>query len=259
MKYKISAVSYINTLPFVEGLNSEILKDYIEVSYDMPSICAEKVINGAVDIGLIPVAAIKDIGTANIISDYCIGAVDKVHTVCLFSEVPLAEIETIILDYQSRSSVQLVRILAKHYWNIDVVFEEGSVGYEELICGTRAGLIIGDRVFEMESNFSFQYDLAEAWMNWKKIPFCFAAWVSNKDIDPAFIQIFNRALGDALDKIDIAIEKYQPAFPAIDLNDYYKNKISYKLTPQRRTSVNVFLNYLEENIAKGNSIEEVVS
>jgi len=62
-KIKISAVSYLNTLPFVYGIkNSGFLADLdYQLGLDNPADCAGKLIGGQVDIGLIPVAAIMEI------------------------------------------------------------------------------------------------------------------------------------------------------------------------------------------------------
>ena len=54
---KISAVSYLNTKPFLHGLRKSADND-LEISVDIPSECARKVIEGEVDLGLIPVAVI---------------------------------------------------------------------------------------------------------------------------------------------------------------------------------------------------------
>jgi chorismate dehydratase len=113
---KISAVSYLNTLPFLYGIkNHPGLKNFI-FEQDIPSMCAKKLITNKVDIALIPVAAIPQVKTPYFISNYCLGAVNKVRTVLLLSEVPLHEIKTVLLDYQSRTSVNLVKVLAKKHW-----------------------------------------------------------------------------------------------------------------------------------------------
>ena len=52
---------------------------------------------------------------AQIISDYCIGADGEVDTVCVYSNVPILEIESIALDYQSRTSTELLRLLLNEY------------------------------------------------------------------------------------------------------------------------------------------------
>src|SRR5512133_1902072 len=116
--YKISAVSYANTLPFVYGLTRCPEIPVMELSFDFPARCAEKVLQNEADIGLIPVAVIPKLKYYEILPGYCLGATGRVRTVLLISTVPLLRIEKVILDYQSRTSVNLARLLARDYWNI---------------------------------------------------------------------------------------------------------------------------------------------
>jgi chorismate dehydratase len=58
-----------------------------------------------------------------IISDYCIGCDGEVGSVCLFSEVPLEKIERILLDYQSTTSIGLLKILIKEFWKINPIIQ----------------------------------------------------------------------------------------------------------------------------------------
>ncbi|PKP34009.1 MAG: hypothetical protein CVT98_11120, partial [Bacteroidetes bacterium HGW-Bacteroidetes-15] len=154
MNYKISAVSYANTYPFLYGLKKSSIIKKIDLSLDYPSDCAKKLINNQVDIGLVPVAIIPQLKEHYIISDYCIGAEGKVKSVLLLSDVPLHEIKTVLLDYQSKSSVNLTKVLAKHFWNIQPQWEEAKEGFETTINKTTAGVIIGDRTFNLSKNYS---------------------------------------------------------------------------------------------------------
>ena len=108
---KVSAVSYLNTIPFIYGLRNSELMQQIDLYIDCPSVCADKLINNQVDIGLVPVVILDQLNNPKIISDYCIGANGPVDTVCIYSDVPIEEIESIYLDYQSRTSVELLKIL----------------------------------------------------------------------------------------------------------------------------------------------------
>ena len=247
-KIKISAVSYLNTLPFRYGIEtSESLKGKIILSKDIPSVCSEKLINNDVDLGLIPVAEIGKINSPLIISNYCIGAVGKVNTVQLLSDVPLKDIKQIFLDYQSRTSVNLLKILVKDYWKIDPVFKNTSGGYEDKISGTSAGLIIGDRAFMYSENFKFVYDLSEEWMKYTSLPFVFAAWVANKEIPQTFIDDFNIALKKGLASKDLIINRYLKDNPNInfDIEKYLKQDISYHLDPEKKKGMNLFIKMLK--------------
>ena len=98
VKYKVSAVSYLNTIPFIHGIKSSNIYDSIDLQLDYPSVCAQKLIDDEVDIALVPVAVLNQNPSFNIVSDFCIGSNGKVDTVCLYSENPLEVIEEIYLD-----------------------------------------------------------------------------------------------------------------------------------------------------------------
>ena len=128
-KIKISVITYLNTKPFLYGITHSPQMNAIDLSLDVPSVCADKLKAGTVDIGIIPVAEIPEIKGANILTDFCIAASGKVRTVVLVSQVPIGEIKAIVLDYQSRTSVQLVRILVRDYWCIQPEWKYGGLNY----------------------------------------------------------------------------------------------------------------------------------
>ena len=119
---RISIVNYLNSKPFIYGLKDFQFSEATSIEEDIPSVCADKLINGKADIGLVPVAALPLIPLHTIISDYCLGADGKVGSVLLLSEVPLNEVEYVLLDYQSRTSVMLCRILYKTYQQMHMMF-----------------------------------------------------------------------------------------------------------------------------------------
>ena len=142
-KYKISIVNYANTLPFKYGIKESGFIDKIDLQLDIPSVCAQKLIDNKVDIGLVPVAIIPLLKEYHIISNYCLGSNGKVDTVKLYSRVPLEKIETVYLDYQSRTSVTLVQILAKFFWKVNLHFTQAIEGFEKLVNENIAAVVIG--------------------------------------------------------------------------------------------------------------------
>ena len=87
--YKLVAVSYLNTKPLIFGLVNSPLAEQIDIDLDIPSACANKLLSGKADIGLVPVAAIPALGPeVQVISDFGIGSEGSVATVGIFSEVP---------------------------------------------------------------------------------------------------------------------------------------------------------------------------
>lgn len=241
---RITAVSYLNTKPFIYGLFRGELADRIDLSLDIPSVCAQKLLRGEADLALTPVAIIPELGAAHLVSNYCIGATGAVKTVCIFSEVPLTDIKQLYLDFHSRTSVALAQLLCREYWQVQPEFLPATEGFEQRIGGTVAGLIIGDRAIGKATQYPYVYDLAEAWTQWTGLPFVFAAWVSTRPLDPEFIERFNDALAAGIDHIPELI-KILPTMPAgFDLEDYFRHNISYELDESKWVALNRFLGHL---------------
>ena len=119
---KVTAVNYLNTKPLLYGLVKSGMTKKIDLQLDIPSECARKLEAGEVDFGLVPAAVIPSLSSPYIISDYCIGTIGTVATVCIYSDVPLEKVEKIYLDFHSRTSVQLTKILIKNYWKLPIEF-----------------------------------------------------------------------------------------------------------------------------------------
>ena len=211
----------------------------LELVFDYPANIAAMLQNNEIDIGLLPVAAIPSLKEHYIISGYCIGASQPVASVCLFSDVPITEIKEILLDYQSRTSAALLKILLKEHWHINPVMTDTKDGYQELIKGTTAGLIIGDRALKQRKKSRYIYDLAEAWQQMTGLPFLFAAWVSNKQLPRSIIVSFNQTTGKGLDHIPDIVAAND--FPDYDLTTYYTKNIDYRLDEDKQKALELFL------------------
>ena len=244
----MAAVSYLNTKPLLYGIRRHDVINEIELVEDYPARIAQMLIDGRVDVGLIPVAATMRLPQWHLVGDHCIGCDGAVASVCIFSEVPMDEIKTVLLDYQSRTSVNLARILLKEYWKKEVVLVDASgEDYRSQISGTTAGVVIGDRALSQRLRSRYSYDLGEAWKAHTGLPFVFAAWISNKKLTHDFEQRFNDANRQGLEQIDEVV-KMNP-FPVFDLHDYYTKCIQYQLTDEKKKGMQLFLQKLKETNA----------
>lgn len=240
-KIKVGAVSYLNTKPLIYGFEQGMMKDEIELVFDYPANIAQQLLNNEIDIGLVPVAVLPAMKEYHIVADYCIGCNGEVASVCLFSDVPLHEIETILLDYQSRTSVALLKILLKEHWKINPGLVAAEKGFEKNISGTTAGLVIGDRAFAQRLSSAYHYDLGLAWQQMTGLPFVFAAWISNKKMTDGFINTFNTATGLGLQHIDTIAAKEQSEI--YDMKVYYTKNISYQLDEYKLKALDLFIHY----------------
>lgn len=237
---KVTAVSFLNTKPLLFGIVMNNLDKAIQLSLEDPASCAQKLKDNKTDIALIPVAAIPEIPGAKIISDFCIGSTDKVKSVCIFSQVPIEEIETILMDYESRTSVMLAYILLREYWKLNPSLQRAQPGFESLISGKTAAVVIGDKAMDLEGKFDYVYDLGEIWKLHTGLPFVFAAWVTTKEIDASFLQKFNHALASGIDHIPSLLYILPNPNPQIDLHAYFTKNISYRLDSDKRAGLNLF-------------------
>ena len=239
-KIRVGSVNYLNTKPLEYGLKLPPVSNMIELIEDYPARLADMLINDEIDLGLIPVAAISQIPNYNIVGDYCIGTEGEVASVCLFSEVPVEKIEKVYLDYQSRSSVALLKWLMKEYWDSDAeLIEAKDENFRKEIKGTTAGLVIGDRALEQRKISTFIYDLGSEWKKITGLPFVFAAWVSTQELPVEFITAFNNANALGLKHLDKIIASNP--FDLYDLKKYYTLHISYKLDNKKREAMQKFL------------------
>ncbi len=243
----ISVVSYLNSKPFVYGLQHHAIAQQINLSLDTPAECARKLISGQAQIGLVPVAAISKIPNAKIITNYCIAADGNVASVLLLSNTPLEKIKTILLDYQSMTSVTLVKILAKELWRICPEWEQSFPGFEKNINGDMAAVVIGDRALEIKNKFKFAYDLSGEWKKLTGLPFVFACWVANAEIENNFLENFSDALQSGLNHIpEIATQLQSTTTFAFDVGEYLQHHIQFKLDDEKRKGMKLFLEKIEQ-------------
>lgn len=242
LKVRAGAVSYLNTRPLVYGFEQGMMKDAIELISDYPSNIAAQLLKNEIDVGLVPVAILPMMKESHIISNFCIGCTGSVASVCIFSDVPIDKIERLYLDYQSRSSVALTRILLREYWKVEPELVNAPRNFTGLIRGTTAALVIGDRALKQRAISSFIYDLGKAWIDHTSLPFVFAAWISNKKLDEDFITAFNHANAEGFKHIPEIINANP--FPWYDLNEYYSQNIDYTLDEKKKKGLKLFMSKL---------------
>ena len=243
-KIRVGAVSYLNTKPLLYGLQHHAVSETIELIEDYPANLAKALIDNTIDIGLVPIAIIPLIKDPYLVSDYCIGAEGPVASVSIFSQVPMEEIKTVYLDYQSRTSIQLAHILLKSYWKQKVDFIPASEGYIDNINGTTAGVIIGDRALAAIPRFAYNFDLAATWVLHTGLPFVFATWVANKPISAQFMKQFDLANSYGLNHLEEVIAKIPMNETGYDLYKYYTQNISYLFTSEKKQGMELFLKSL---------------
>ena len=240
-KLKLSAVSYINTWPFLQGLERADFSQELEVELDVPSKCAQKFADGDVDIALIPVGALPDCTDYRVLDGVCIGCNGHVDTVCLFSNLPIEEVRTIHLDAHSRTSNELVKYLTSHRDDIEFYTQESTLKPCD------AELKIGDKAFLAKGTTPFEYDLGQLWKEKTGMPFAFAVWVVRSNVDRRIEEKLKFALKDGLRSIPEIIKQKQAFVAHVNLDEYLNKRIDYVYDDAKKSAVELFLNFVNSN------------
>ncbi len=233
---RIAAVEYINTVPFLHSIKSKLFTHNVSVISVDPAQCAALYKNHDVDIALVPVGALDSLGRPyHTVTNYCIGSDGAVDTVAVLSDVPLDQLQQIVLDPHSRTSAALVQLLCRNYWNLDIKFSSDLNLRDKHI----GHLLIGDKVKEMETSFAHKIDLGLAWKEWQKLPMVYAVWVAAPSVPLDIIKTLNTAFHSSIERIDsIPLNGYNnQSF----WRNYLKHSIRYKLDAPALEGMETFL------------------
>lgn len=244
---RITAVSYYNTLPLIYGIQHSGLLNDFSLELAVPSACATKLSSGEADLSLVPVGALSDFPEFHIVGNHCIGANGDVKTVLLLTNSPIEQIHTIYLDTDSRTSVNLVKVLASKLWKIQVKWV--SLNGKDLgtLSNGEGVVLIGDKTFKARQLFSYAFDLAGEWFRLTGLPFVFAAWIAVKELPAEFSKAFESALEWGVLHIESSVKLARNLMITEDeLIHYLRHDISFHLNEAKRKGMALFLEYLKE-------------
>ncbi|MDE6139740.1 MAG: menaquinone biosynthesis protein [Alistipes sp.] len=239
---RIAAVSYLNTIPFIYGIEHEG-NFRADLLLTPPAQCAENYMAGKADIALLPAAVVPDLRMTDIVTDYCIGASGAVRTVVVVSDTPIEQVRRIWLDSHSRTSVQLAGYLAAKKWKIAP--EWLHLDDYTLLDNPAEGdayLIIGDKVFDNEGKFRYSYDLAEEWRKLTRMPFAFAVWVARKGTSYEITDALQHALTYGVEHIyeSIASSPYAGSDGGLRAYDYLTRNIDFIFDDEKHRALKKF-------------------
>ncbi len=245
-KLRISAVSFLNARPITYGLERALgaANDGIDLSFDLPSRCAERLADGDADLGLIPVGAYAaSTEELRIVPGIAIASHGAVRTVLLVGEVPWAEMKAIALDGASRSSAMLLKLLC-HERGLTPQFRE--VAHDEVLAaarGTTGALVIGDAGFAAAGRFAQVEDLGAAWNALTGLPFVYAVWAGRPGaVDAEAVAALQKSLGDGLGARPVIARAHAEAHggdPAV-YESYLSQNIRYRLGAEELSGMAAF-------------------
>jgi chorismate dehydratase len=175
-RLQISAISFLNTAPLMWDFEHGGASADFEISYTLPSGCADALAEGAADIGIIPAFAYASIPGLVILPNVAIASKRAVRSILLVSKVPIGDIRTVAADTSSRTSVALLRLLFEKWFGGAREMVPMAPDPEIMLNRCDAALLIGDAALLVDRSRYLTYDLAEEWNRLTGKPFVFAFW-----------------------------------------------------------------------------------
>lgn len=268
-KLRISIVQYLNTAPLVWGFTNGPLRGKYDLSFTVPSLCAEALRTGAADIAIIPAIEYQRIDDLVILPNLSIASKTRVRSLLVVSKVPLEKARSVALDRSSRSTQALTKILCQQKWKIAPEFFEMPPDLNSMLVRAEAALIIGDPALRIslateagarrgesgeqvcaaatagiaDDGTLHIYDVVEQWRRMTTLPAVLAVWAARRKVaTPEVIEDFqaSRDFGmKHLSEISTGAAA-ELNLPANKLQRYLTENINFTLDAENQRGLTAF-------------------
>ncbi len=239
------AVSYLNTIPLVWGIEHGAQRGIFDMRYALPSACADQLASGEADIGIVPVIEMAR-QKLEYFRSTGIACHDAVRSILLISKVSFKEIRTLATDMGSRTSVMLSRILLAEKYGVEPGLISLPAGLAPMLGQADAALLIGDAALHVDpAKLPFEtLDLGLEWTRLTGLPMVFAVWSGKKEaMQPRFEQAFLDSCRDGLAHIDDIVKEQSPirGITPEFAREYLTRNIVFELGPRDHEGLNLYL------------------
>jgi chorismate dehydratase len=276
-KLRISIVQYLNTAPLVRGFTHGPLRGKYELSFTVPSQCAEALRAGAVDVAIIPAIEYQRMDDLVALPEISIASKNEVRSLLLIAKKPIEQARRIALDRSSRSTQALVRILCAKHWQITPEFVESEPDLAAMLRDADAALLIGDpalrlaiRVAEGVERLAdgslhcraetacvlipgathlHVYDVVEQWRRMTGLPAVLAFWAARRAAaTPELAADFLTSRDFGMQHIrEISAEAaLELDLPPKALEAYLRHNIDFTLDEENRRGLELYFRYAAE-------------
>jgi len=242
---RISASSYSNTAPLIWSFLYGSERGRFELILDnAPARSAELLAQKRVDAALVPVIEYQRIEEVLLVAEVCVGARDKVRSVCLVTKGDdLKNVKTVALDVSSKTSVALTKIIFREFFQKEPDYQEVKPNLAEMLVASDCALLIGDPALTVDEKIYRKFDLAEVWKKFTGCGFVFAMWMANAEKAEIAKQIdFKRIRDEGLSHLDEIIANYatEILLAPDDFRKYLSENISYTIDDSMRKGLSLY-------------------
>lgn len=268
---RISIVEFLNTAPLVWGFTDGPLRGRYDLSFTVPSLCAEALRRGKADVAIIPAIEYQRMDGMVVLPGMAVAAKGSVRSILVLSKKPIEMAKKIALDTSSRSSVALVQLLCRNFWGISPEFVNAAPDPEKMLAHADAALLIGDPALRISVQMEmlvnrtptasgccagstgeqvvkgvdslFVYDVAYQWRELTALPCVLAIWAARREaVTPKLIEDFQASKAYGLAHLrDIAEgASMKLDLPASILERYLRENIDYSLDAENLAGLKLY-------------------
>ena len=268
-KLRISVVQYLNTAPLVRGFTHGPLQGKYDLSFTLPSKCAEALRSQAADVAIIPAIEYQRIPNLVVLPDLSISSKERVRSLLIVSKLPIREVRSLALDQSSRSTQALTRILCEDRWNIAPQFTEANPDLAHMLQSSDAALVIGDPALRLAIQAEqcvkpgadgewictgaqiglarvptlHLYDVVHEWWQLTERPAVLAVWAARPEVATReIVADFSASLAFGLKHLpEICAEAARELqLPEKELSLYLRTNIDYSLDEENLKGISEF-------------------
>lgn len=274
-KLRISIVQYLNTAPLVWGFTNGPLLGKYNLSFTVPSQCAEQLRTGKADVAIIPAIEYQRIDDLVILPDMAIASKKQVRSLLIVAKKPIAQVKSFALDGSSRATQTLTRILCAEKWKIAPEFFEAPPDLGAMLQQADAALLIGDPALRIavgiekdsrpdtqgqtvcqpptlgisSSELLYVYDVVGEWRSLTGLPAVLAVWAARPDIaTPEVTADFLASRDFGLSRIpEICFDAARELeLPERTLESYLRENIDFSLDAENRRGLELYFDHAEK-------------
>ena len=244
---RVCAVSFLNTVPLVWGMLHGDERDVFDLSFSVPSECADRVAAGNADLGILPVAEIQRLNLPYF-RDVGIACRGPVRSILLISKTKPQDIRTLAADSSSRTSVMLARVVLDQRYAFRRAIRTLAPDLPGMLAEAVAALIIGDPALRIEPN-SLPYsvlDLGREWTGMTGLPMVFALWSGPEQfLTDANRRVFSDSCRFGMRHLDdiVASTSASMGFSEDLVRGYLTNNLALELGTDDLRGLDLFLSY----------------
>jgi len=259
-KLRISVVEFLNTAPLVWGFTDGPLVDKYDLSFTVPSQCAEALRRGDADVAIIPSIEYQRIENLVALPGMAIASKQEVRSLLVVAKKPIEKARRLALDTSSRATTALVRMLAAERWKIAPEFVDAAPEPYEMLQQADAALVIGDPALRISLKFEalgaqipspdgccqgdpddlpvpgfemlYVYDVVHEWRDMTGRPSVLAIWAGRREaVTPEVVSDFLASKQYGLDHVHEIAEaaSIKLDLPPAALERYLTENIHYDL------------------------------